>query len=184
MVFSCPGEATCSSLHFVDCHNENFTCLSQTEWKCLSDHKCISVGKFCDGVENCADGSDEANCRHQPCSQDYIKCGNLETCVHVSINTRMRMAVLEKTSNFAELKYFEKANLCCMSYLPAEFIYFGCSLIHKYEINLKTIVDCDFSQLGSVTVYILLTPILIALMVQMSCVMIHAFQTHLLENIQ
>ena len=43
---------------------------------------------ICDGSKShgCLDGDDEENCELYTCLDDYIKCGNLRTCISVSIN--------------------------------------------------------------------------------------------------
>lgn len=35
----------------------------QNEFRCRSDGNCMPMSKYCDGVLNCADGSDEQNCK-------------------------------------------------------------------------------------------------------------------------
>ena len=61
----------------------NYTCLPGF-WKTRS-HKCIPVGLVCDGNINSADGSDEENCEAYTCTEGYVKCGDLKTCVAVSV---------------------------------------------------------------------------------------------------
>ncbi len=55
------------------------------EWEC-SNGKCINRTKVCDGSEigGCGDGNDEENCESYLCLENYIKCGDLKTCVEVN----------------------------------------------------------------------------------------------------
>ena len=66
----------------------NYTCLPGF-WKTRS-HKCIPVGLMCDGNINSADGSDEANCEAYTCTEGYVKCGDLKTCVAVRVTLYSR----------------------------------------------------------------------------------------------
>ena len=43
------------------CCSAEYHCL-QSDWRC-AEEKCIRKGFVCDGYENCANGSDERNCR-------------------------------------------------------------------------------------------------------------------------
>ena len=59
----------------------NYTCLSGFR-KTRSD-KCIREQFVCDGIIDSEDGSDEENCEAHTCAEDYVKCGDLKTCIEV-----------------------------------------------------------------------------------------------------
>ena len=48
--------------------------------KCKNDNKCISSGQVCNGIRDCRDGSDEANC--ETCPPGKIKCNGTTKCIH------------------------------------------------------------------------------------------------------
>ena len=54
---------------------------SSFQLKCKNDNKCISSGQVCNGIRDCRDGSDEANC--DTCPPGKIKCNGTTTrCIH------------------------------------------------------------------------------------------------------
>jgi len=61
---------------------DNDACL-EDEFRC-ADGLCIPNIKYCDGLTNCFDNSDETNCPCDIQSGEYMHCGNSTSCIHVS----------------------------------------------------------------------------------------------------
>ena len=57
------------------------------QWKCSKCYECIDEAKLCDASDDCIGGSDEENCETYPCLNGYVKCGDLTTCILVSMQT-------------------------------------------------------------------------------------------------
>ncbi|XP_065581707.1 vitellogenin receptor Yl-like [Artemia franciscana] len=56
-------------------------CHAMTEFRCISDGKCIPLTKHCDKIRDCADASDEDYCGHVCHGEDIFECHN-HNCVH------------------------------------------------------------------------------------------------------
>jgi len=53
------------------------SCDGQNTFSCIIDNRCIHQEKFCDGVVNCDDGSDEILCSTNTCEGDsWFRCDN------------------------------------------------------------------------------------------------------------
>ncbi len=49
---------------------------------------------FCDGLEDCSDGSDEKNYEDKACMAHHVKCADRKRCIHVSnIETSLFVSV-------------------------------------------------------------------------------------------
>ncbi|CAC5380539.1 ST14 [Mytilus coruscus] len=72
----CPGTSVILTVIFrcVRACNKN-------RFQCVSNLKCISKSKRCDGKEDCKDGSDEENCGTVQCKSSEFKCKNGKKCI-------------------------------------------------------------------------------------------------------
>lgn len=50
------------------------------EYRC-PDGGCISQTTLCNGVDDCSDGSDEANCTRSGCAPDEFRCERDNRCI-------------------------------------------------------------------------------------------------------
>ncbi len=53
---------------------------SEGMWKC-HDFKCIDLTNVCDGISQCADGSDEQTCANWTCAKNWRKCNDGHQCI-------------------------------------------------------------------------------------------------------
>ncbi|XP_063680751.1 very low-density lipoprotein receptor-like isoform X2 [Bolinopsis microptera] len=58
------------------------SCSDGDQRRCSDSVQCIYESMVCDGIKDCKDGSDEADCEDYTCSNDRFKCSDGENCIY------------------------------------------------------------------------------------------------------
>ena len=62
----------------------NYTCLDGCQK--MNDGKCIKESLVCNGIQDYSNGADEMDCESHSCSEGFVKCADMKTCISVSLN--------------------------------------------------------------------------------------------------